>query len=72
MLMVGFIPGPNNPKDLDSFLFPLIEELKELEAGVPNVWNSARQTRFTLRAHVCIVGADMPGREKLMNFKGVL
>ncbi|RPB09159.1 hypothetical protein P167DRAFT_470209, partial [Morchella conica CCBAS932] len=25
---------------------------------------------FTLRAHICLVAADMPGREKLMNFKG--
>lgn len=70
MLLVGFIPGPNNPKDLDSFLFPLVKELKELEKGVPYVWNGARKTYFTLKAHVCIIAADMPGREKLMNFKG--
>ncbi|KAI5843325.1 hypothetical protein DFP73DRAFT_455220, partial [Morchella snyderi] len=25
---------------------------------------------FTLRAYICVVGADMPGREKIMNFKG--
>ncbi|RPB17400.1 hypothetical protein P167DRAFT_479756, partial [Morchella conica CCBAS932] len=68
--MVGFIPGPNNPKDLDSFLFPLVKELKQLENGIPYVWNGARNNYFTLRAHVCIVAADMPGREKLMNFKG--
>lgn len=35
MLLVGFIPGPNNPKDLDSFLFPLVQELQQLEtAGI--------------------------------------
>lgn len=62
-MLVGFIPGLNNPKDLDSFLFPLVKELKELEAGIPHVWNSARQTHFTLTAHLCIVAADIPGRE---------
>lgn len=71
MLLVGFIPGPNNPKDLESFLFPLVQEFLELQRGVPDVWNSSRNKLFTLRAHLCVVGADMPGREKLMNFKGI-
>lgn len=70
MLLVGFIPGPSNPKDLDSFVFPLIQEFVQLGIGVPDVWNSARSCNFTLRAHISVVGADMPGREKLMNFKG--
>ncbi|KAH8152606.1 uncharacterized protein LAJ45_03447 [Morchella importuna] len=71
MLLLGFIPGPNNPKDIESFLFPLIQEFLLLERGIPNVWNASRNHNFTLRAHICLVAADMPGREKLMNFKGV-
>ncbi|KAH0604134.1 uncharacterized protein H6S33_007165 [Morchella sextelata] len=70
MLLIGFIPGPNNPKDIDSFMFPLVQEFLQMERGIPGVWNSSRQKRFTLRAHICVIGADMPGREKLMNFKG--
>lgn len=42
MLMVEFTPGPNNPKDLDSFLWPLVEEFMELEKGV-STWNAASE-----------------------------
>lgn len=70
MFLVGFIPGPNNPKYLDSFIFPLVQEFLQLESGVPDVWNSAQNQHFTLKAHICVAGADKPGREKLMNFKG--
>lgn len=38
MLLAGFIPGPNNPKDLDSFVFPLVREFLHLGSGVPDVW----------------------------------
>src|SRR5215471_3343841 len=30
LLLCGIIPGPNNPKDIHSFLRPIVEELKEL------------------------------------------
>jgi hypothetical protein len=33
VLFVGFIPGPANPKDMYSFLFPLLQELRQLEKG---------------------------------------
>jgi hypothetical protein len=31
LLIAGIIPGPNSPKDMNSFLLPLVNELKELE-----------------------------------------
>lgn len=31
MILCGFIPGPKAPGDLDSFLWPLMQELKQLE-----------------------------------------
>ena len=70
MLVVGFTPGPNNPKDLDSFLWPMVEEMIQLQEGIPMVWNAAAEEYFTLRAYITIVTADMPGREKLMRMKG--
>ena len=69
MLLVGFVPGPNNPKDLDSFLWPLVEEMLHLEVGLES-WNAATQQTFTLHAYITIITADMPGREKLMRMKG--
>jgi hypothetical protein len=70
MLLVGFTPGPNNPKDLDSFLWPLIEEMLNLHKGIEMVWNAGLEEYFTLHAYIMIVTADMPGREKLMKMKG--
>ena len=70
MLLLGFTPGPNNPKDLDSFLWPLVEEMLKLHQGIKMVWNAGNHEYFTLHAYITIVTADMPGREKLMQMKG--
>lgn len=56
VLLLGIIPGPNQPKDLDSFLRPLINELKELQTGIPNVYNGATREYFKLHAYVCTIG----------------
>ncbi|KAL7270368.1 hypothetical protein RUND412_006926 [Rhizina undulata] len=47
-----------------------MEEFRLLENGIPAVRNSARKQNFRLHAHITLVGADMPGREKLLNFMG--
>ncbi|CAE6509981.1 unnamed protein product, partial [Rhizoctonia solani] len=36
VLCVGVIPGPTQAKDLNSFLIPLLDELLQLEAGIPS------------------------------------
>jgi hypothetical protein len=69
ILIVGFVPGPNNPKNLDSFMYPLVEEFVALERGV-EAWNGYRQKAFTLHAYIAVVTGDMPGRSKLQGFKG--
>ena len=69
MLFIGLIPGPSNPKDTDSFLWPLAEEMLSLGRGV-GFWNAANGLSFTLRTYITVVIADMPGRGKLMNMKG--
>ena len=70
MLLVGFTPGPNNSKDLDSFFWPHIEEMLQLHKGIRMVWNAGVGEYFTLHAYITIVTADMPGREKLIRMKG--
>ena len=69
MVLVGFIPGPKEPKDLDSFLYPLVQEFKALAHGIPGVFNAARQetpqATFLMRAYIVTVGADMIGRSKV-------
>jgi hypothetical protein len=69
LLIVGFIPGPRNPKDLNSYLQPLIAEFIQLQQGIVT-FNAATNSEFKLFAHIVVVTADMPGREKLMYLKG--
>ncbi|RPA80261.1 hypothetical protein BJ508DRAFT_196111, partial [Ascobolus immersus RN42] len=70
VLLLGCIPGPNKPLDKDSFLFPFIREMKRLENGIPHVYNAATERSFTLRAHICVIGTDIPERESLMHSTG--
>ncbi|KAI5816186.1 Transposase family tnp2-domain-containing protein [Pyronema omphalodes] len=75
MICVGFVPGPREPKNLDSFLAPLIEEFLQLGKGIDNVLNAARRYNvadayFTMRAFIPIIGCDMVGRSKVMNTLG--
>jgi hypothetical protein len=69
MILVGFVPGPKEPNDLDSFLFPLVQEMKMLEKGFSDGFNAARRNTaeetFLLRAYIVCVGADMIGRAKV-------
>jgi len=69
MILVGKVPGPREPDDLDSFLHPLIEELKQLEDGILT-WNAHLKKEIILRAHLIVVTADMKAREKLMRHTG--
>jgi hypothetical protein len=36
----GFIPGPNNPKNLDSFLFPGLQHLVVLQKEGLRIWDA--------------------------------
>ena len=69
-LFVGSIPGPFGPKDLNSFLVPLIDELRELQEDIPGIWNAYKKEYFTLKAHICVVGSDIPAHESLMQLTG--
>ena len=57
ILLLGVIPGPQQPKDIDSFLRPLVNELKNLQEGVPAVYNGFTKDYFVLHAYVCIIGS---------------
>ena len=69
MILIGFIPRPKEPKNIDSFLFPMIQEFKILENGIPGSYNAARhgsaEDTFLLRAYITIVAADMIGSSKV-------
>ena len=48
-LPLGLCPGPSQPKDLDSFLIPFIDELKLLDKGVL-AYDALLQWPFLLKA----------------------
>ena len=45
IISLGTIPGPKKPGDMDSFLWPLVQELLQLEIGV-SAFDSIAQVSF--------------------------
>ena len=70
ILLCGIIPGPNSPKDIHSFLQPFIDELLQLEAGVPRVHDGSNESLFTLHAYLCLCSGDLPAIAKMMGLSG--
>lgn len=71
VLCLGIMPGPSKPKDIDSFLRPMIDEFKLLQIGVENVWDASFNSYFTLKAHIVAITGDMPARDDLMGLSGL-
>ncbi|KAJ3485684.1 hypothetical protein NLI96_g4778 [Meripilus lineatus] len=69
ILAVGVIPGPKKPIDIDSFLWPLVQEFLQLAVGV-HTWDSLTDTFFTLCAFLILVFGDIPAVSLLMRMKG--
>lgn len=57
----GFIPGPNNPKNTDSFLFPGFHHLAALQKEGLKVWDASRNCLFISRPFLYCGCADGPG-----------
>ena len=70
LLFLGHIPGPDQPKDVDSFLEPLIAEFEVLQHGI-TTYNTLQDEEFLLRAHIITVGADSHSREKVLHNTGI-
>ena len=68
ILASAIIPGPKKPKEIDTFLHPVVEELLSLDHGVEAFDGSTRAT-FQLRAWVTIVTGDGPAVADAMGMK---
>jgi hypothetical protein len=68
ILLAALIPGPNQHKDLDTFLRPLVEEIKDLGIGIPDTPHKF-QPNFTMKAHLFLAAADGPALADLMGGK---
>jgi hypothetical protein len=69
LVPLGVIPGPNQPKDFDSFLVPFVDECIKLAHGV-RTFNALTGKYFTLRSHPVIVGGDMQAIKHFEHMKG--
>lgn len=66
----GFIPGPNKPKNLDSFLFPGLHHLCALQKEGLNIWDASTNRLFISRLFLALNTADGPGMALLNGLVG--
>ena len=57
----GFIPGPNKPKNIDSFLFPGLHHLAALQNERLCIWDASRDVTFLSDLYLLFATADGPG-----------
>lgn len=70
MICVGLIPGPKEPKaNINVYLEPLVDELRELWDGVLLSDSSSLGCRLYRAALLC-VSADIPASHKCAGFVG--
>jgi len=66
---VATVPGPKKPWDWDSFAWPLIQELIQLELGV-KAFDAIDQALFFLHAFLILAFGDIPAMALIMRMKG--
>jgi len=66
----SFIPGPNNPKNLDSFLFPGLAHLSAIQKEGLRLWDSALQQEIQSKVFLALLTADGPGMMHITGFVG--
>ncbi|KAK2463507.1 hypothetical protein APHAL10511_004258 [Amanita phalloides] len=69
IIPMGTIPGPKKPQDFDSFIWPLMEELLQLELGV-KAYDVLSKTLFALHVYLIVCFGDIPAMSLLMRMKG--
>ena len=66
----GFIPGPNKPKIVDSFLFVGLHHLAALQREGLRIWDALRDVTFISRPFLALATADGPGMTYLNGLVG--
>ena len=69
VLIGGFIPGPNNPKNVDSFLFPGLQHLAGLQKEGLKIWDASLQREIHSNIFLALLTADGPG---MMHITGLV
>lgn len=66
---LGTIPGPNKPKDYDSFAWPAFEEFMRLQHGI-RAFDVLAGEFFMLRGYLLLVFGDIPAISMVMRMTG--
>lgn len=66
----GFIPGPNAPKDTDSFVFPGLEHLAALQKEGLKIWRASHNTIANSHPYLVFITADGVGLNYLNGLGG--
>ncbi|KAK2459237.1 hypothetical protein APHAL10511_008745 [Amanita phalloides] len=66
----GFVPGPNNPKDLNSFMFPGLHHLSAVQKEGLKIWDAANNTTFISWPTLAFVTADAVAMASLCSWVG--
>jgi len=66
----GFIPGPNNPKNIDSFLLPGLQHLVSLQKDGLRIWDGTLQRELQSKVFLALLTADGPGMMHITGFVG--
>jgi len=69
-LLLTVTPGPREPKDLDSFLQPIMEELNILANGISGLKVHGSDAVNVLRAFLLQFTTDVPAGDMLINTNG--
>ena len=62
-------PGPNSPGDIESFLYPLFEEMAQASEGMW-IWDALKDAYFVCRAWITLGLGDMLGSAKINGMAG--
>jgi hypothetical protein len=62
-------PGPNSPGDIESFLYPMFQNMAMASEGIW-IWDAVDSSYFILRAYICMILGDMLGSAKLSGMAG--
>ena len=69
MILVGMIPGPNEPKQhINTFLFPMVRDSQLLCVCVTFRNSSTLFGLTTMRATLACVACDLPASQKVCGF----
>ena len=66
---MGIIPGPKKLQDFDSFIWPLMQELLQLELGI-KAYNALSDALFLLHMYLIVNIGDIPVISLLTHMKG--